>query len=87
MDETQKKVSAKMQASNIDEQGNVLYLDEERLARKVVGYPVYKNKANGLGIVNFLVEHVIYMRKSLPIRSSSCSIRIKKRIPVRLLCL
>lgn len=65
MDETQKKVSAKMQASNIDEQGNVLYLDEERLARKVVGYPVYKNKANGLGIVNFLVEHVIYMRKSI----------------------
>ena len=33
----------KMQASNIDEQGNVLYLDEERLDRKVVGFPRWKN--------------------------------------------
>ena len=55
----------KKQASNIDEQGNVLFLDEERLARKVVGYPPYRNKPNGLGVVNFLVEHVIYMRKSI----------------------
>jgi len=55
----------KKQASNIDEQGNVLYLDEERLARKEVGYPPYRNKPNGLGVVNFLVEHVIYMRKSI----------------------
>ena len=35
-----------MQASNIDEQGNVLYLDEERLARKVVGFPKWKNRSN-----------------------------------------
>ena len=55
----------KLQAENIDEQGNVLYLDEERLARKVVGYPPYKNKPNGLGVTNFLVEHVLYMRKSI----------------------
>lgn len=55
----------KKQASNIDVEGNVLYLDEERLARKEVGFPPYKNKPNGLGIFNFLVEHVIYMRKSL----------------------
>ena len=54
--ETQKK-----QASNIDEQGHVLYLDEERLARKEVGFPPYKNKSNGLGIYNWLLEHVIYM--------------------------
>ena len=51
----------KRQASNIDEQGNVLYLDEERLNRKEVGFPPYKNKPNGLGIFNWLVEHVIYM--------------------------
>lgn len=55
----------KKQTGNIDEQGNVLYLDEERLARKEVGYPLYRNKPNGLGVVNFLVEHVIYMRKSI----------------------
>lgn len=61
----QKEHEAKMQASNIDEQGNVLYLDEERLARKEVGFPPYQNKPNGLGITNFLVEHVIYMRKSI----------------------
>ena len=51
----------KKQASNIDEQGNVLYLDQERLDRKEVGFPPYKNKSNGLGIYNWLVEHVIYM--------------------------
>ena len=51
----------KKQASNIDEAGNVLYLDQERLDRKEVGFPPYKNKSNGLGIYNWLVEHVIYM--------------------------
>ena len=51
----------KMQASNIDEQGNVLYLDSERLSRKAVGFPPYKNKSNGLGIMNFIKEHITYM--------------------------
>lgn len=50
-----------MQADNIDEQGNVLYLDKERLDRKVVGFPRFQNKSNGLGIGNFLKEHLIYM--------------------------
>lgn len=53
----------KKQASNIDEQGNVLYLDEERLARKVVGFPPYQNKPNGLGIYNFIKEHIVYMSR------------------------
>lgn len=57
MEETKKK------SGNIDEQGNVLYLDEERLHRKETGYPPYKNKSNGLGIKNWLLEHVIYMNK------------------------
>ncbi len=52
--ETEKK-------NNIDEQGNVLYLDQERLDRKEVGFPPYKNKSNGLGIYNWLLEHVLYM--------------------------
>ena len=51
----------KKQASNIDEQGNVLYLDEDRLKRKEVPFPPYKNKPNGLGLFNFLKEHLIYM--------------------------
>ncbi len=51
----------KLQASNIDEEGNILYLDEERLARKEVGFPPYSNRPNGLGIYNWLKEHVIYM--------------------------
>ena len=51
----------KKQASNIDEAGNVLYLDQERLDRKEVGFPPYQNKPNGLGIFNWLVEHVLYM--------------------------
>ena len=53
--------SVMKQASNIDEQGNVLFLDQERLDRKEVGFPHYKNKRNGLGITNFLLEHLIYM--------------------------
>ena len=48
----------KKQASNIDEQGNVLYLDEERLKRKEVPFPPYKNKPNGLGIYNFLKDEM-----------------------------
>lgn len=51
----------KMQASNIDEQGNVLFLDEERLTRKKVGFPKWKNHSNGLGIYNFLKEKVLRM--------------------------
>ena len=54
---------SKKQADNIDEQGNVLYLDQERLDRKEVGFPPYKNKPNGLGIYNWLLEHVIYMSR------------------------
>ena len=49
----------KKQASNLDEQGNVLYLDEERLKRKEVGFPPYKNRSSGMGITNFLVDHLI----------------------------
>ena len=51
----------KRQSSNISESGKVLYLDKERLDRKEVGFPPYKNKPNGLGIYNWLKEHVIYM--------------------------
>ncbi len=44
---------------NIDEQGNVLYLDEERLRRKEQsGKAMFKNHSNGLGIKNFLVTHL-----------------------------
>ncbi len=53
----------KKQAENIDEAGNVLYLDEARLARKEVGFPPYQNRPNGLGIYNFLKEHIIYMSR------------------------
>ncbi|MBR5490924.1 MAG: hypothetical protein IKV79_06625 [Oscillospiraceae bacterium] len=51
----------KKQASNISESGEVLYLDEERLKRKEVGFPPYRNRPNGLGIYNWLKENVIYM--------------------------
>ena len=47
--------------SNIDEQGNVLWLSEERLSSKETPYPIYKNHPNGLGIYNFLKEHVLFM--------------------------
>ena len=43
---------------NIDEHGNVLWLDEERLARKILNYEPYTPPKKGLGIVNFLKEHI-----------------------------
>lgn len=46
---------------NIDEKGNVLYLDEERLARKNVGFPPFKNHSNGLGIYNFIKTRLLAM--------------------------
>lgn len=43
---------------NIDEQGNVLYLDEERLRRKEKpDKPLWKNAKRGLGFKDFLVTH------------------------------
>ena len=50
-----------LQASNIDEKGNVLYLDQARLDRKVVGFERFRNKRNGLGIYNFLKVHVFHL--------------------------
>ena len=53
---------------NIDSSGRVLYLDQELLDRKEVGFPEYKNKPNGLGIYNWLLKHVLYMsRKRWPL--------------------
>lgn len=47
--------------TNIDEKGNVLFLDEERLERKNVGFPPFKNHSNGLGIYNFIKTHLLAM--------------------------
>lgn len=46
---------------NIDEKGNVLFLDEERLARKNAGFPPFKNHSNGLGIYNFIKTRLLAM--------------------------
>ena len=44
---------------NISEQGEVLYLDEERLRRKEQpGKAIFKNHKNGLGIKNFITTHL-----------------------------
>ena len=51
----------KMQATNIDEDGNVLFLDEKRLESKLSPAPRFKNHPNGIGLYNFLKEHVIYV--------------------------
>ena len=50
-------------AENIDEKGNVLYLDEERFARKKVGFPKYENPGKGLGILDYLKENVLVMNE------------------------
>ena len=48
-------------SSNIDEKGNVLFLDQELLDRKEVGFPPYRNKPNGLGIKSWILKNVLYM--------------------------
>ena len=63
---------------NIDEKGNVLYLNRERLERKEVGFLPYKNKPTVLGINNWLLEHVIFInRKRFPIIHKLYRILIK----------
>ena len=57
----------KMQASNIDEQGNVLFLDQERLDRKVMGYTPYVSKGKGLGVFDFIKTHVCAQKWNWPV--------------------
>lgn len=45
------------QAPNIDEEGNVLYLDEGRLSRKEMGLELFQNPPRGLGIFDFFKTH------------------------------
>ena len=47
--------------TNIDEKGNVLYLNQELLDKKEVGFPPYENKPAGLGISNWLFRNVLYV--------------------------
>ncbi len=69
---------AKKNSGNIDEKGNVLYLDEERLKRKKTGFLPYKNKKSGLGISNWLYEHLIYVnKKRFPIVHKAYRILVK----------
>ena len=56
-------MSNKPLQKNIDKEGNVLYLDQERLDRKELGFPPYKNKPNGLGIKNRFLKHILYVSK------------------------
>ena len=51
------------QAGNIDQQGNVLFLDAERLARKEIPFKRYENRPSGLGICDFFRQHVTYLNK------------------------
>jgi ferredoxin len=48
---------------NIDGEGNVLFLDQARLDRKEVGYPPYRNRPNGLGIKNWILNNLLFMSK------------------------
>ena len=50
MNQSQKKTQQNtyVPADNIDEQGNVLYLDEDRLARKDMFFPVTRHLLQAL---------------------------------------
>ena len=53
--------NTKLQSTNIDEQGNVLFLDEERFKSKINGFTRYENKGDGLGIKRFLFKKLIHL--------------------------
>ncbi len=48
-------------AKNVDEKGNVLYLDEKMLERKEALFPRFKCHSNGIGFVNFVRKNIIYV--------------------------
>ena len=76
--ETKPQENVVLQASNIDERGNVLYLDQERLDRKVLGLKRFKNSPNGLGIYNFLKTYVFHLNdKRWPIARYMYNIVLK----------
>ncbi len=51
---------------NITPDGEVLYLNEDRMHRREhPEQPLHKNHSNGLGIKNFLCQHVIHARPSI----------------------
>lgn len=56
-------MSDKTQQKNIDNEGNVLYLDQELLDSKEIGFPSYQNRPNGLGIYNWILNNLLYMSK------------------------
>ncbi len=49
--------------TNVDNEGNVLYLDQALLDRKEVGFPPYKNRPDGLGIYNWILKNILFMSK------------------------
>ena len=54
-------IDVPLQADNIDERGNVLYLDQERLDRKKTGFKRHKNKSNGIGLYNYITAHITHL--------------------------
>lgn len=57
--DTGEKVLTAEKGSNVDYHGNVLYLDEERLkAKERPLQRLYQNKKNGLGVKNFILDHL-----------------------------
>ena len=69
----------KLQATNIDEQGNVLFLDEERFQRWTIGFERYQPKTDGIGVKKFLLEKIVHMNdKRWPLARKLYKILMKK---------
>jgi len=77
LNKDQSLTEIKKQANNIDERGNVLYLDEERLDRKVVGFPKRVNRKTGLGIRNLMANLTCMRKWSWPLSFKLYKIFIK----------
>lgn len=51
----------KLQATNIDEEGNVLFLDEKRFQKWTIGFKRYKHKSDGIGVKKFMLTNIIHL--------------------------
>ena len=76
---TQATEEVKLQATNIDEEGNVLFLDEERQKRWTIGFKRYQHKTDGIGFKRFMLTEIIHLNeKRWPLARKLYGILMKK---------
>lgn len=81
-EEIKKTVSTdevRLQSTNIDEEGNVLFLDEDRFKKWTIGFKRYQHQTDGIGVKKFLLTRIIHLNdKRWPLARKLYNILMKK---------